>query len=208
MATGSAPGLEGVLTPTTRVAPPDPGHRGAPPTRVTRERRQLHPRERRPAEWYGNLPTVTRLRSGGWGFESLAARHLTAAQRPCDRVADRCLGGGLRPNCDHVGGHSQPDCDHLRPQSPLLSPLLLVTAGMGGDPLARRRGAGRHTYLGDLGGLWLAPGWLHDDAHPEHPRSPRGARWRPSRPSRSRAVGADTSRRPYAYGVRTPGCSG
>jgi hypothetical protein len=42
---------------------------------------------------------------------------ITAAQLPCGRVADRCLGAGLRPNCDHVGEHCQGDCDHLRPQS-------------------------------------------------------------------------------------------
>jgi hypothetical protein len=46
---GSAPELDEVFTPTTRAAPPDPGH---------------------------DL-TVTDYGSGGWGFESLAARQQT-----------------------------------------------------------------------------------------------------------------------------------
>jgi hypothetical protein len=32
---------------------------------------------------------------------------ITAAQRPCSRVAACCGAAGLRPNCDPVGGHSQ-----------------------------------------------------------------------------------------------------
>jgi hypothetical protein len=72
---GSAPGVDEVLTPTTRVSASDPGHSSTTGSSVTPERRGLHPgsgalpgggAQARPSPDYG---------SGGWGFESLAAHH-------------------------------------------------------------------------------------------------------------------------------------
>jgi hypothetical protein len=69
-------GTETGLTPTTRVAPPDPGHRTTP-TRVCSQA-STTPTTHGTATCRVAWPT-SRLSpdygSGGWGFESLAARH-------------------------------------------------------------------------------------------------------------------------------------
>jgi hypothetical protein len=68
--------------------------------------------------------------SGGWGFESLAARHHHPSSAAYNCLADMRPGAGLRPNCDHVGGHSLSDCDHLRTPWLMPAPLLLVSAAV------------------------------------------------------------------------------
>jgi hypothetical protein len=79
---------------------------------------------------------------------------------------------------------------------------------MGGDPLARRRGAGRHTDLGDLGGLWLAPAGYTTMRIPSTLGPPEEL----DGGLRDRAVLAQWALMPHVdpthTGVRTPGCSG
>jgi hypothetical protein len=65
--------------------------------------------------------------SGGWGFESLAARHHHRWSAACNGVAGCRRLAGLRPNCDHVGGYFLSDCDHLRPQAPTPAAFLLIS---------------------------------------------------------------------------------
>jgi hypothetical protein len=76
--------------------------------------------------------------SGGWGFESLAARHQNPSSAPCRGVVDWCKVAGLRPNCDHVDGHFQPGCDHLRPPWPIPTVFLLISATVA-SPASNRR---------------------------------------------------------------------
>jgi hypothetical protein len=83
--------------------------------------------------------------SGGWGFESLAARHQRRWSAPCDWVAACCTAAGLRPNCDPVAGHSRHGCDPLRPHRPQRR-----RQPLGGAPASsglRRYCCSRHPYL-------------------------------------------------------------
>jgi hypothetical protein len=111
---GSRPLIRDTAAPLARVSLPsvEDSIPGVAPCRVVAHRPDRH--------------QTTDLAVGGSNPSRRAT--ITAGQRPCDRVAARCCGAGLRPNCDHVGGHSQPDCDHLRPQSPVPTAFLLLSA--------------------------------------------------------------------------------
>src|SRR4029450_3042122 len=84
---GLAPGLDEGFTPTTRAAPPDPGHD----------------------------PTVTRLRIWRLGVRiPRGAPPTPLVGGPVAESLTRQV-AGLRLSRDPVAGHSQHDWDHLRP---------------------------------------------------------------------------------------------
>jgi hypothetical protein len=112
---GSGSRFDEVLTPTTRLAPPAPGHRSIAGSSGTPEvDNSIHGSGALPSG-VGTQPDrhqTTDLAVGGSNSSRRAT--ITAAQRPYNGVAGCRLGVSLRPNCGHVDGHSKPDCDHHR----------------------------------------------------------------------------------------------
>ena len=107
------------LTPTTRVVPPDPGHRDHADSSVLASVDNS-------THWtatcrvHGQHPDrhqTTDLAVGGSNPSRRAT--ITAAQRPSPGAAAAVRLAGVRLDCHHVGGQPRRDCDHLRPRSPL-----------------------------------------------------------------------------------------
>jgi hypothetical protein len=109
------------LTPTTRVAPPGPGHRSTVDSSVTRVDTSKSDWS---AKWFRQGPSVTRLRSWGWGFESFAARQRSRWSATLCR-GRRLSGRRTATNCHHVWPALP---TRLRPQSPISAAFLLISA--------------------------------------------------------------------------------
>jgi hypothetical protein len=88
-------GTERGLTPTTRVAPPDPGHR-TKPTRVCSQASTTPPMGRRPAEWHGQHPDCHQTTDLAVGGSNPSRRAKTAAER---RYSKRSRRGRLTYGC-------------------------------------------------------------------------------------------------------------